>query len=237
MTGWVRLKVFGPAGTEVVLRYGERLNPDGTLDQKEIGRHIKTGVPQTDIYILKGQGTEVWEPRFAYSGFQYVEVTGLPGKPELSTLETRVVHTAFDRAGTFECSNTLFNRIQRNTLWSYVSNFVGYPTDCPHREKNGWTGDAHLAAETGLYNFDAASAYTKWLNDLKDEQRPTGELPGIVPTAGWGYQGGNGPAWDSAYVLIPWYLYQYCGTVKQVWPCHPESPAVQDKASFVYGAQ
>ncbi len=214
LAGWARLRVFGPAGTEVVMRYGERLNPDGTLDQKEIGQHIKTGRPQTDTYILKGRGTEMWEPRFVYHGFQYVEVTGLPGKPNLNALEARVVHTAFDEAGTFECSNELFNRIQRNTLWSYVSNFVGYPTDCPHREKNGWTGDAHLAAETGLYNFDAASAYTKWLNDLKDEQRPTGELPGIVPTSGWGYQWGNGPAWDSAYVLIPWYLYQYRGDTR-----------------------
>jgi len=214
MAGWARLKVSGPAGTEVVLRYGERLNGDGTLDQQEIGQHIKSGKPQTDTYILKGQGTEVWEPRFAYHGFQYVEVTGLPDKPSLDMLEARVVHTAFDKAGSFECSNGLFNRIQRNTLWSYVSNFVGYPTDCPHREKNGWTGDAHLAAETGLYNFDAATAYAKWMNDLKDEQRDSGELPGIVPTSGWGYAWGNGPAWDSAYVLIPWYLYQYCGDTR-----------------------
>ena len=206
MAGWTRLRVSGPAGTEIVLKYGERLNPDGTLDQKEIGQHIKTGKPQTDTYILKGQGTEVWEPRFAYYGFQYVEVTGLPGKPDLNTLEARVVHTSFERAGSFECSNDLLNRIQQNTLWSYISNFLGYPTDCPHREKNGWTGDAHLAAETGLYNFHSAPAYAKWLNDLKDEQRPSGELPGIVPTSGWGYQWGNGPAWDSAYVLIPWYL-------------------------------
>jgi alpha-L-rhamnosidase len=214
LAGWARLRVFGPAGKEVVLRYGERLNADGTLDQKEIGQHIKSGLPQTDTYILKGRGTEVWEPHFVYHGFQYVEATGLPGKPDLGTLEARVVHTSFEPAGTFECSNELFNRIQHNTLWSYVSNFVGYPTDCPHREKNGWTGDAHLAAETGLYNFDAAAAYTKWLNDLKDEQRPNGELPGIVPTSGWGYQWGNGPAWDSAYVLIPWYLYQYDGDTR-----------------------
>ena len=211
MAGWVRLKVAGPAGTEVVLKYGERLNADGTVDQQEIGQHIKSGKPQTDTYILKGKGTEVWEPRFVYHGFQYVEATGLPGKPSLETLDARVVHTAFDPAGSFECSNELFNRIQRNALWSYVSNFHGYPTDCPHREKNGWTGDAHLAAETGLYNFHSAPAYAKWLNDLKDEQRDSGELPGIVPTSGWGYHWGNGPAWDSAYVLIPWYLYEYRG--------------------------
>jgi alpha-L-rhamnosidase len=214
MAGWVRLKVSGPAGTEIVLRYGERVNPDGTLDQQDIGQHIKSGKAQTDTYFLKGEGVEVWEPRFAYYGFQYVEATGLPGKPSLDTLEARVVGTAFERAGSFECSNDLLNRIQRNTLWSYVSNFVGYPTDCPHREKNGWTGDAHLAAETGLYNFDSAAAYTKWLNDLHDEQRPSGELPGIVPTSGWGYAWGNGPAWDSAFVLIPWYLYQYCGDTR-----------------------
>jgi alpha-L-rhamnosidase len=212
--GRVRLKVSGAAGTKVVLKYGERLNDDGTVDQREIGQHVKSGLPQTDTYILKGKGTEVWEPRFVYHGFQYVEVTGLPDKPRLDTLEGRVVHTAFDRAGMFECSNELFNQIQKNTLWSYVSNFHGYPTDCPHREKNGWTGDAHLAAETGLYNFDAASAYTKWMNDLRDEQRDSGELPGIVPTSGWGYHWGNGPAWDSAYVLIPWYLYEYCGDTR-----------------------
>ena len=86
MAGWARLRVSGPAGTEVVMRYGERLNADGTLDQQEIGQHVKTGEPQTDTYILKGQGAEVWEPRFAYHGFQYVEVTGLPGKPSLDML-------------------------------------------------------------------------------------------------------------------------------------------------------
>jgi alpha-L-rhamnosidase len=211
MAGWVRLKVSGAAGTRVDLKYGERLNNDGAVDQKEIGQHIKSGRVQTDTYILSGEGTEIWEPRFVYHGFQYIEVAGLPREPDLNTLEARVVHTAFDRAGTFECSNELFNRIQQNTLWSYVSNFHGYPTDCPHREKNGWTGDAHLAAETGLYNFHAAPAYSKWLDDFKDEQRAGGELAAIIPTGGWGYHWGNGPAWDSAYVLIPWYLYQYRG--------------------------
>ncbi|MCX5638028.1 MAG: family 78 glycoside hydrolase catalytic domain, partial [Planctomycetota bacterium] len=211
MAGWAQLKVSGSAGTKVVMKYGERLNPDGTLDQKEIGKFIQQWEPQTDTYISKGKGTEFWEPRFVYHGFQYVQVTGLPEKPALDTLRGRVVHTSFEAAGYFECSNELFNKIQQNTLWSYISNFHGYPTDCPHREKNGWTGDAHLAAEQGLYNFASAAAYTKWMNDFKDEQRDSGELPGIVPTSGWGYQWGNGPAWDSAYLIIPWYMYRYCG--------------------------
>ena len=211
IAGWVRLNVVGPAGTKVVLRYAERLHDDGTLDQKDIAAHVKESDFQTDTYILRGEGAETWESAFVYHGFQYVEVTGLPEKPDLDLLRGRVVHTAFKQVGMFACSNTLFNQIQQNALWSYIGNFHGYPTDCPHREKNGWTGDAHLAAETGLYNFGSMAAYTKWLTDLKDEQRDSGELPGIVPTGGWGYHWGNGPAWDSAYVLIPWYLYEYCG--------------------------
>lgn len=211
IAGWVRIKTAGPAGTKVVLRYAERLHDDGTIDQEAIAAHVKESDFQTDTYIRRGEGPETWESQFVYHGFQYVEVTGLDKKPDLDMLQGRVVHTAFDRVGTFECSNELFNKIQQCTLWAYIGNFHGYPTDCPHREKNGWTGDAHLAAEMGLYNFASAAAYTKWLTDLKDEQRDSGELPGIVPTGGWGYHWGNGPAWDSAYVLIPWYMYEYCG--------------------------
>ena len=214
IAGWVRIKVSGPAGTKVVLKYAERLKDDGNIDQEAIAVHVKESDFQKDTYILRGDGVETWESQFVYHGFQYVEVTGLAEEPDRDMLQGRVVHTAFERAGSFECSNDLFNKIQQATLWAYIGNFHGYPTDCPHREKNGWTGDAHLAAETGLFNFAAAAAYTKWMNDFKDEQRDSGELPGIVPTAGWGYHWGNGPAWDSAYVLIPWYLYQYCGDMR-----------------------
>jgi alpha-L-rhamnosidase len=140
-----------------------------------------------------------------------VQVTGFPGKPTPDNLCAKVVHTAFDSAGKFECSNELLNRIQHNALWSYLSNFVGYPTDCPHREKNGWTGDAQLAAEMGLYNFHPAAAYTKWMADFRDEQPADGQLPGIIPTSGWGYGHYGSPAWGSACILVPWYMYQHRG--------------------------
>lgn len=211
IAGWARLRIEGPAGTKIVLRYGERITPDGRLDQDDIRAHVYTGPFQTDTYILKGGGVEVWAPRFVYHGFQYVEVTGLPAPPTQNTITGCVVHTAFDPAGSFSCSNELFNTVQRLTLWAYRGNYHGYPTDCPHREKNGWMGDAHLAGELAMYNFDNAASYTKWMNDLWDEQQESGALPGIVPTSGWGYHWGNGPAWDSAYVLIPWYLYEYHG--------------------------
>ncbi len=211
IAGWSRLKVSGPKGTKVQIRYAERLKKDGTIDQDEIKRHTYEDTFHTDTYILKGEGTETWEPRFAYYGFQYVELTGCPGKPTLETISGRVVHTTFKNTAQFECSNELINKIQDCTLWSYRGNFHGIPTDCPHREKNGWTGDAHLAAEQAMYNWANGAGYTKWLMDLHDEQKETGELPGIVPTGGWGYSWGNGPAWDSAFLLIPWYMYEYYG--------------------------
>ncbi|MBI5819406.1 MAG: glycoside hydrolase family 78 protein [Verrucomicrobia bacterium] len=211
IAGVAQLRVHGPSGTTVMLKYGESLNADGTVNQKEIKVHTYDGEFQVDRYILKGEGAEVWQPRFVYSGFRYVEVTGFPGKPTPASLSALAVHTDLESTGNFECSNELLNDIQRCTRWSYVNNFHGHPTDCPQREKNGWTGDAHLAAEAGLYNFEPSASYTKWMRDFRDEQRLTGELPGIVPTAGWGYKWGNGPAWDSAYVLIPWYLHQYRG--------------------------
>ena len=216
MAGWVQLRVRGPAGTEVTLRHAERLGEDGDIDQGNIDRFIKEGDCQTDRYILKGDGEEVWEPRFTYHGFQYVQVTGLPEAPTAGHVRGRVVQTAFEQIGSFESSSDVLNRLQQCTLWAYRGNFAGIPTDCPHREKNGWTGDAQLAARTGLLNFDVAAAYRQWLETLADTQRPSGQLPGIAPSAGWGYNWGSGPAWDSALLLIPWYIYLYTGDLSAV---------------------
>ena len=217
--GFAELSARGPAGTTVVLKYGERLAKDGTVDRADIQQHIVRVDPsqqyQTDTYILDGT-SRLTSPvsRFTYHGFQYVEVTGFPGKPTLDALRGVFIHSAIPVAGEFECSNPLLNKIWGAGRWAYLSNLQGIPTDCPHREKNGWTGDAHLAAEQGLLNYEPATVYTKWINDLGDEQRRSGELPGIVPTSGWGYKWGNGPAWDSAFLLIPFYLYEYCGDTK-----------------------
>jgi len=221
IAGFAQLKIHAPAGTVITLKYAERLSPDGTVDQSDIAQHVAGGRVQTDEYTCSGRGTEIWHPSFTYDGFQYIEVKGLLEKPDPTTVTAMVIHTAFKSAGSFTCSNELFNKIQQCALASYNSNFMGYPTDCPQREKNGWTGDAHLAAEMGLYNFKAENGYTKWLADIADEQRPTGELSAIVPSSGWGYFWGNGPAWDNAMVLIPWYLYEYSGDqriLEQMYP-------------------
>ncbi|MBI4325728.1 MAG: family 78 glycoside hydrolase catalytic domain [Chloroflexi bacterium] len=213
IAGGVRLSVRGPAGAAIKLQYGERLHDDGTLDQRNISVHVYHDEFQTDRYILKGYGVETWQSRFQYHGFQYVQVTGFPGQPTRDSIEALVELTDLESVGRFECSHELLNNIQRVTRWTYRNNFHGHPTDCPQREKNGWTGDAHLAAETGLYNFDAAAGYTHWMRGFRDEQRPDGQFPCIIPDDGWG-AGGAGPAWEAAGILIPAYMYRYRGDLR-----------------------
>ncbi len=211
IAGWSRVTARGPAGTTITLRHAEKLLADGDIDPSNINWFIKSGDCQTDRFILKGEGDEVFHPRFTYHGFQYIQMTGFPGSPTLDSLSGLTVHTDLETRGEFECSNDLLNAIQRAARWSTLGNYHGIPTDCPHREKNGWTGDAHLSAEQVLLNFNPDTAYRKWLRDFHDVQRESGQLPGIIPTGGWGYNWGSGPAWDSALILIPWYLYLYSG--------------------------
>ena len=220
MAGCAELAIQAASGTRVEMKYGERQNPDGTLDTKDIGQHVRKLDPkqqhQTDTYIAKGAGTEKWHSRFTYHGFQYVEMTGFPGKPSLETLTAHFFHSDVPPAGHFECSNPLLNKIQQASLQAFLSNLQGIPTDCPHREKNGWMGDAHLAAEQAQFNFLPVAVHSKWINDIGDEQQPDGRVPGIVPTSGWGYKWGNGPAWDSAFLLIPYYEYLYYGDTENL---------------------
>jgi len=223
--GWVNLKMKGQQpGDCVTLQYGERLKPDGALENTSIKAHfrypasaalVKEGDFQKDHFICSGTEGEEYYPRFVYHGFQYVEISGLRRRPDADSIAAAVVHTDFKSAGSFECSSPLLNKLQQATRWAYKGNYVnGYPTDCPHREKNGWTGDASLAAELGMYNFDNTAAYEKWVQDMIDEQQPDGNLAAIIPTSGWGYQWGNGPAWDSALLIVPWMLYVYRGDMQ-----------------------
>ena len=215
LTGWVRIEVSGDAGAEIVIKYAELLKENRSLDQDNIKTCVLDDEFQTDRYILNGDGSEIWEPRFTYHGFQYVQIS-ITGKAELNKVEARFIHTSFEQVGHFSCSDDTLNKLQDCTMRSYKSNFTGIPTDCPHREKNGWTGDAQLAAETGLFNFDAATSYEHWLALIADAQRLSGQLPGIVPSGGWGFNWGSGPAWDSAFLLIPWYIYLYTGRMDAI---------------------
>jgi len=216
LSGNAEIALSGPAGTTVTLRYAEELTPDGRLNQavlRDVVNHGPPGQPfQTENYVLRGKGFEHWHSRFDYNGFRYVEVTGAPGPLTADNLTFRFFHSAAPKVSSFECSNPLLNKIWQSGRWSYLSNLMGIPTDCPQREKNGWTGDAQIAAEQGLFYADGITVYEKWMNDIADTQRESGLFSEVVPTAGYyGYGVGGSPAWDSAFFLIPWYLYQYYG--------------------------
>ena len=165
---------------------------------------------QADRLIASGAAVEEYEPRFTYNGFQYVVLKGLRKAPRTDDIVGCVVHTAFRDIGRFRSSDRNLDSLVLMAKRAYKSNFVdGYPTDCPHREKNGWTGDASIASELAQYLFENTAAYEKWLKDLCDTQAPSGDICCIAPTSGWGFKWGNGPAWDSALPVIAWNLYNY----------------------------
>lgn len=209
--GWARLTVQGSSGTEVVLRYAEEVDDNGIIDPSSTGTE-HTCVVQTDRYILKGEGIEVWEPRFTYHGFRYVEVVGFPGVPTLENLEGVVVYTAVEQVGEFDCSDQMLNKIHEVIKWTQTSNLHSIPEDCPAREKCGWLGDAQVSAETTIYNWDMASFWTKYLGDIKTTRTLNQTWMMIAP--GKRLCGEATPAWGTTQVQLPWYLYLYYGDMR-----------------------
>jgi alpha-L-rhamnosidase len=204
MVGRVRLKVTGPAGTTIRLRYAEMLNPDGSVYLT----NLRTA-RATDYYTLKGDPAgETWEPRFTFHGFRYVEVVGFPGAPNIDTITGIVLHSENPVTGSFECSDPLLNQLQHNILWGWKGNSLDVPTDCPQRdERVGWTGDAQVFCRTAAFNTDAAGFFAKWMQDVEDAQRADGGIPCVAPEPGVTHPRDGGPAWSDAAVIVPWSLY------------------------------
>lgn len=224
MSGVTKIKVSGKAGTELRIKHGERLYKNGRIDLSNIDvyyRGDKEKDPfQTDILILSGREDE-FMARFNYKGFRYVEVTANnPVKLDQHSLTAYFMHSDVPPVGKIETSSDLINKLWWATNNAYLSNLMGYPTDCPQREKNGWTGDGHLAIESALYNFDGITIYEKWLADHRDEQQPNGVLPDIIPTGGWGYGIHNGLDWTSTIAIIPWEIYKFYGDSKLLADCY-----------------
>jgi alpha-L-rhamnosidase len=207
IVGWVRLKVQGEAGTEVTLRHAEALNPDGTIYTTNL-RFARA----TDRYVLRGGDEEVYQPRFTFHGFRYVEVTGYPGEPPLEAITGRVVHSATPPAGSFECSSPIVNKLQSNIVWGQRDNFLSIPTDCPQRdERLGWTGDAQIFVRTASFNMDVAAFFEKWMVDVEDAQSFEGAFPDVAPLFGErseAFLGRGAPAWGDAGVIVPWTIYK-----------------------------
>jgi alpha-L-rhamnosidase len=215
MVGWARLHVQGREGTRVVLRFAETLRPDGSLYTENL-----RSARATDTYTLKGGGPEVWEPRFTYHGFRYVEVTGYPGEPDAGAVEGRVVHDDMTRLADFTSSSELLNRIHRNMFWGIRGNYRSIPTDCPQRdERQGWLGDRSQVSRSETYMFDVAAFYSKWIRDLEDSQRGDGAIPDVSPNY-WPFYNDN-LTWPGTLLFLPGTLYdQYGdrGPLEHAWP-------------------
>lgn len=216
ISGFAELTVNGQSGTKIELMYRERSD---TYDPnyKHAGQaptdndiYVLSGKFQTDSYILCGNGEEKWKPSFTYHGFRfiYVKINGkLNRPPELKAL---VVHTDLKKTGDFTCSDETINKLQLLSLRSFLYNYHGFPTDCPAREKAGWTGDAYLSAYQAFFNFDMQNAYIKWCEDICETQIETGRIASIVPTAGWGYQENIGICWLNVFFELPYLMRVFC---------------------------
>ncbi len=212
MVGRVRLKVKGTAGTTVKLRFGEMLDKNGKLYTENL-----RAAKQTDYYTLKGDPNgEVWEPRFTFHGFRYVELTDYPGKPPADAITGIVLHSDMEPMGSFDCSEPLVNQLQRNIQWGQRGNFLEVPTDCPQRdERLGWTGDAQVFIRTAAFNMDVAAFFTKWQQDIADSQGSKGQIPPVVPNTDLGINDNDGgPAWADAAVICPWNVYLCYGDTR-----------------------
>ena len=208
--GLTRLSIKGRAGQHIVIDHSE-LVEDGRISFKSIMfdrphvAHLNPYVQRTE-YTCRGEGIEEYTPHFTYYGFRYAFVTGIEesqATPELLTCV--VMNTDLGDRGDFSCSDEILNRLQEMTRRSTLGNFQHFPNDCPHREKNGWTADAALSAEQTLLNFEPEDNYLMWEKCIVRAMNEQGALPGIVPTGGWGFHWGNGPAWDSILIYLPYF--------------------------------
>lgn len=194
LTGWCRMKLKGEKGRMITIRYPGA--PSHTL-----GRY------QTHKYIFKGDGEEVYEPKFSYNGFRTVEITGLDYRPDVDDFIAQAVYTALPSVGSFECSNEKLNRLQSILLHTIRNYIVHIPND-PTREKSAWTQDVETGFEELAYNYDCNAMYAKWQNDFLDIQHENGYVPPVTPGRFDGYTI-NGPWWGGMIVYLPWRMYQF----------------------------
>jgi len=238
LSGWTKLNITGKAGTVITLRHAEVLNHDGS--NNIYTDNLRTA-KATDVYVLKGDaGGEVYEPRFTYHGFRYVEFTADPPmEPSLDTLTSVHYHSAVPQTGfiNFTSSSNILNQIQSNILWGQRSNLMSVPTDCDNRdERKGWMGDAQLSGEEALHNYYMSSFYKNFINRIIDEQKEEGSVGDTVPLT----FGGNpsDPAWGSAFPSLSlWNSQYYSNTddLKLIWSAVKKYLSFMDDAAAKNG--
>lgn len=206
------INLKAPKGTVLQLRYGEMLNPDGSLMTENLRR-----ARATDTYIFRGDSKgESWSPKFTYHGFQFVEVSGIHAPQELSFIKGLALSSNLEKVGSFETDNALLNQLYSNIVWTQKANYLDIPTDCPQRdERLAWTGDAQVYMRSALYNTDIAAFHTKWIQDLNDAQWDNGAYPIYAPmpkspqgVAAIRAEDSFSPGWSDAGVICTYEIFK-----------------------------
>ncbi len=210
MSGYVKASLSQNEGDVITVRYAEELNTDGTRKCNDMydNRYYPETEFQTDRFVCSGK-EDIWQPLFVYHGFRYAIVEGLRETPTRDTLKALFVCQDVRMLSDFACSDEVINRLFNMGRKATLSNLFYMPTDCPTREKLGWCNDARASAEQMLQNFDIAPLFRKWIYDIYDAIREDGSMPGIIPTAGWGYDWGSGPLSNSVLFELPYRVYRY----------------------------
>lgn len=211
LSGFVEIRTQQPSGTALTVTFAERLYPDGTHDDDELAHYYSDRAAATATLICNGNPV-CWRPQFSYYGFRYAIVRGFAVPPTLDTLRAVFVHQSVRILGDFYCADPMLNWFYRAARMATLSNLFYMPTDCPTREKLGWCNDAQASVEQFVQNYDMAGFYDKWMQDLTDAVTENGDMPGIVPTWGWGYHWGNGPVSTGVLFEIPHRMLQYTGS-------------------------
>jgi alpha-L-rhamnosidase len=232
INGWVRLRELGAEGTEITLTHGEAIDAEGDVTTD----HLDVDLPflpeplpagQVDRVISAGRPDDQFEPRHTTHGFRYVRVEGHLRTLQTGDLTGVVVHTDMTRTGWFRCSDERINRLHEAAVWSLRANACDIPTDCPTRERAGWTGDWQIFVPTAAFLYDVAGFSTKWLRDLAAEQWSSGLVANLAPSPPSESEGGfvaalNGSAgWGDAAVIVPWEIYRAYGDrrlLEEQWP-------------------
>lgn len=255
IAGVPQITVNQPKGTRLKMRMGEIVREDGSIEYNTTGV-FATGVAQTDEYVCAGTGKEIWTPRFTYHGYRYLELSGAATEPQLDWIKTIIVHTDVTRRGHFECADSQINKLHELAVRTMLSNTHGLPTDCPHRERCGWLGDAHTVAPFENYNFDLNNFWMKYMADISSTSsvflentlhqmlyntqfyfadKPSG-IPFMI-SPGRRLCGVASPDWGTAVVQLPWYTYLYFGNEEPLqkyykemkqWVNHVESLSLSD---------
>jgi len=205
LVGWVQMKVSGHAGDKITISHAEVVDKAGNFYTD----NLRTARSQ-DVYILKGDGVETFEPQFTWQGFRYIRIEGYPGELKPENFTAVALYSDMRPTGTFSCSNKLINQLQHNIQWGQKGNFLDVPTDCPQRdERLGWTGDAQVFSRTASYNMDVHNFFAKWLKDVAADQYPSGSVPFVIPNViGKGTTGpGGSTGWADVATIIPWNMY------------------------------